>query len=148
MSFLPINLEDVQEAKPVSPGEYELQITAAQLTETGENSKHPGSPMLKFSLAFTDLELNAPNITHYVTIPSEGDENFNFKALMLKRFLVAFGISFGSSGLDLEQVCMEANGHTATLEVTLSEPDDNGNVYNRIRLPRLPEESQGSKRRR
>lgn len=149
MTFLPINLEDVQEQKPASPGIYELQITGAQLTETGENSKRPGSPMLKFSLAFTDQDLNAPNITHYVTIPTDGDENFAFKALMLKRFLVAFGISFGSQGIDLDNLPMESIGQTANIEVSLSEPDDNGNVYNRIRLPRVADEKQaGGKKRR
>lgn len=140
MTYLAINLNDVQEAKPVPHGKYELTISNAQVTQTGENSKVPGSPMLKFFLAFTDLDLNAPTITHFVTIPQDGDENFSFKALMLKRFLVAFGISFGDEGIDLENIAIESQGQTATLEVNLSEPDANGNVYNRVVLPRLPSE--------
>ncbi len=142
MPFIPANLDSVVEQKPAPKGKYELQITGAQMTETGENSKHPGAPMLKFTLGFTDLEINAPVITHFVTLPYEGDENAAFKFLMLKRFLVAFGIPYSSEGIDTDSLVTEALGHTATLDVSLTEPNDNGDVFNRVQIPRIRGEEQ------
>jgi hypothetical protein len=140
MAFIAVNLDETQEQKAAPKGAYELQITAAQNTETGENSKHPGAPMLKVMLGFTDLEVNAPAITHYITLPYEGDENASFKLLMLKRFLSAFSIPYNSEGIDTEALAFEMIGHTGTVEVELTEPNDNGDVYNRIKVPRLRDE--------
>lgn len=138
--YIAMNIDDAQEQKAAPKGSYELQITGAQVTETGPNSKHPGAPMIKVTLGFTDLEVNAPAITHFLTLPYEGDENGAFKLLMLKRFLVAFGIPYGSEGIDVEAIAFEAVGKTATIEVTLTEPNENGDVFNRITVPRLRDE--------
>jgi hypothetical protein len=139
MTFVPVNFDDAQEAKPAQPGVYEMQITAAEETVTGEKSKNPGSPQLKVTLGFAD-QPNTPNITQYLSLPYAGDENGAFKTLLLKRFLVHFKIPFDSQGLDTERVCMEAIGCSARTEVTLTEPDENGNVYNRLKVPRLRDE--------
>lgn len=136
MSLLNINLNEVEEPKPAPAGKYELQITGCQVGETSEKSKHPGTPMYKVSLQFTDLELNAPGFTHYVVLPTEDDEG-GFAALNLRRFLEAFHIPFGGEGIDVEQLAMEMSGHTAHIEVQLTEPNENGDVYNKIRLPKL-----------
>lgn len=138
--YIAMNIDDAQEQKAAPKGSYELQITGAQVTETGPNSKHPGAPMIKVTLGFTDLEVNAPAITHFLTLPYEGDENGAFKLLMLKRFLVAFGIPYGSEGIDVEAIAFEAVGKTATIEVTLTGPNENGDVFNRITVPRLSDE--------
>lgn len=140
MTFIPMNLDEVQEQKPAPKGTYELMITAAQATESGERSKNPGSPLLKVTLGFVDQEINAPVITHYLSLPFEGDENASFKALMLKRFLGAFGAGYSSEGIDVDNLAIELVGHTANLEVDLTEPNDNGDVYNRIKVPRLRDE--------
>lgn len=142
MSFIGINFDDAQEAKPAAAGMYNLQITDAKEGQTGPNSKVPGSPQLIFSLGFTD-EPNVPNITQWISLPNSEDDqkSANWKALQLKRFLVHFGIPFDSNGIDTERVCMEAVGSMAQTEVKLSEPDDNGNVYNRVVIPRLRDEA-------
>lgn len=140
MPFIPVNLDETVESKPAPKGKYELMISGCTLAETGENSKHPGAPMFKTTIGFTDLSVSAPVITHYITLPYEGDENANFKLLMLKRFLVAFQIPYSTDGIDPEQLAMEMSGHTATLDVTLSEPNDDGAIFNRIILPRLRDE--------
>lgn len=142
MSLIPINLDDVQEPKPVANGRYPLQITGAELTETGPNSKSPGSPIIKVSLGFTGgskAEQNAPNVTHFVSLPNEMDEekSANFKSLLLKRFLVLFNIPFNSTGIDTEELAFAMVGQEADVEVTLGEPDDNGSVYNRLVIPRI-----------
>ena len=38
MSYINLNLDTVKEAVAAPKGEYELQITAAQATESGQNS--------------------------------------------------------------------------------------------------------------
>ena len=141
MTFIPVNLDETQEQRAAPKGIYELQIVGAQETKTGENSKHPGAPMIKVTLGFTDLEVNAPNITHFITLPYEGDENASFKLLMLKRFMAAFGIPYSQHGIDTEALVEDMLGLTAVLEVDLTEPNENGDVFNRIRIPRLREES-------
>jgi len=138
--LLNLNLNDVQEQSAAPIGTYELQVTGAQLVETGEKSKRPGSPMIKATLGFTNLELNAPNITHFITLPYEDDENASFKALMLKRFLVAFNIPFGDE-VELEDLAYNMIGHTAMIDVGLTEPRDDGAVFNTIRIPRIANEA-------
>jgi hypothetical protein len=142
MPFIPANLDDAVEQKPAPKGKYELQITGATMTETGENSKHPGAPMIKVTLGFTDLSVNAPVITHFITLPFEGDENANFKLLMLKRFLVAFKIPYSSEGIDTDTLVQEMPGQTAELDVGLSEPNENGDIFNRVQIPRIRDEAQ------
>lgn len=144
MTYIAANFDDVKEQAPVSIGRYELQITGCELTQTGENSKHPGAPMYKATLGFTDLELNAPNITHYITLPYEGDENGAFKLLMLKRFLHHFNVPEESyrNGFDAENLAMELVGQSAVTEVGLTEPrGDSDMVFNNIRIPRIPSEN-------
>ena len=139
MTFIPANFDDAVEAKPAPAGRYTLQITKMEETQTGPNSKHPGSPQLRATLGFVD-QPNTPDITHFISLPNEFDENPTFKTLLLKRFLEAFRIPYDRNGIDTERVCMEAVGCTANLEVTLDEPDTNGNVYNRVKIPRLAAE--------
>jgi hypothetical protein len=147
MPFIPMNLDEAVEQKPAPKGKYELQVTGASVTETGENSKHPGAPMIKVTLGFTDTSINAPVITHFITIPYEGDENANFKLLMLKRFLVAFHIPYNSEGFELEDLARDMIGQTATLDVGLTEPNENGDIFNRVQIPRIRDEAPGKGRR-
>lgn len=152
MAFISANLDDVQEQKPAANGMYELQITGAQNTQSGEKSKHPGSPLLKVTLGFTDPEINAPVITHYLSLPFEGDENASFKLLMLKRFMATFGVAWSSEGIDTEALAMDLIGSRAVLEVGSTEPNENGDYFNTIKVPRLKEETNrvkgGASRRR
>lgn len=141
MTFIPVNLDDVQEAKPAAGGTYSLRIVKCDVVKTGPNAKIPGADQFKVSIGFED-EPNTPNITHYVSLPHEQDDDGGaFKALLLKRFLTLFNIPYGADGIDTEQLAMEMVGAAANCEVTQTEPDDNGNVYNRIKVPRLPNES-------
>lgn len=149
-TFIPVNFDAVQEPKPVPRGNYDLQITQAEVALSGENSKRPGSPQYKVSIAIDGPEgEHAPNITHFISLPHEEDEpsSAQFKALLLKRFLTLFNIPFDSQGIDLEKTAMEMVGRTARAEVSLSDPDDNGNVYNRLVVPRIREEDTGGRRR-
>jgi hypothetical protein len=143
MPFINANLDDVQEQKAAPNGSYELQITGAQNTVTGEKSKNPGAPMIKVTLGFTDPEVNAPVITHYITLPYEGDDNTAFKLLLLKRFMGLFGLTWSNEGIDTEALAFDMVGRTAIVEVGQTEPNDNGDIFNNIKVPRLRDEGTG-----
>lgn len=144
MPFIPMNLEEVNEPKAAPKGLYELQITAAQEMETGPNSKHPGTAMIKFTLGFTDSSLEAPNFQHYMVFPYEGQIDYlNLTLLGIKRFLSHFNITVGSEGLDTEAIAFEAIGNAANCNVDLGEPNENGDVYNKLGyLPKLRSETE------
>lgn len=141
MTFIPVNFDDAVEPQPVSGGRYNLQVIECKNAVTGEKSKHPGSPQFIVTIGFMD-EPNAPNMTQFLSLPHSEDnqKSANFKVLLLKRFLTLFNIPFDPSGIDTEKMAMDMVGATANAEVTLSEPDDNGNVYNRLVVPRLRNE--------
>lgn len=142
MSFLSINFDDAVEPSIAPAGNYDLQITGCEIVKTGPGSKVPGKDQFKVSLGF----LGHPeylNITQFISLPHDEDKesSASFKVLLLKRFLVAFNVNFQSNGIDLEQTAMEMVGATARLEVNLTEPNANGNVYNGVVIPRLPAEN-------
>ncbi len=148
-----LNFDEAVEPKPLSRAKYPVQITAAEEKQSGPNSKNPGSPQIKVTVAFTGPsteEQNAPPVNHFLSLPNENDEakSANFKLLLLKRFLIAFGFSVENGDLDIEQLCFDLIGRTATLEVSLGEPDDNGNVYNSLVIPRIPNEPISGRNRR
>ena len=147
MSYINLNLNDVKETTAAPKGSYELQITGAQCQETGQNSKHPGTPMIKFTLGFTDTEVESPTFRHYMVFPYEGQtDHLNLTLLGIKRFLVHFGIPYGEDVLDTEAIAFESIGKIATCDVDLTEPNDSGDVYNKLGyLPKLREELQGGK---
>jgi hypothetical protein len=151
MTFIPVNLEEAQEPKPAPAGRYPLQITSCKEVKTGPSSKNPGSPQFLVSLGFAD-QPNTPNISHYISLPNEMDEpnSMNFKMLLLRRFLTLFSVPYDSAGIDTERMAMDMVGATADVDVDLSEPNDNGDVFNRIKVPKIRGESEaapGRKRR-
>lgn len=139
--MLDLNFDDVVESKPLPKGRYPVQITAAQVKESGPSSKHPGRPMIEVTVGFTGPskeEQVAPTVRHYISLPHPEDDRkaYDFKLLMLKRFLVTFGLPLNNN-FDPEETAFASIGQQADLEVDLTEPDDNGNVYNRLVFPRL-----------
>lgn len=147
MPFINVNVNEVQEQRPAPIGRYELQITGAPVGQTGENSKNPGCPTIRVSLGFTDLELNAPNFSHFITLPNENDDEgaSKFKTLLLARFLQAFNIHVGDDGFDVDSLAQEMVGNVATVDVGLTKPNDNGDVFNQLILGKLREESKGGR---
>lgn len=144
MTFIPVAFDEAREPQPVSAGRYDLQIASCEVKESGPNSKRPGSPQFMVSIGIIG-EDNAPNITQFISLPHEDDEpkSANFKALLLKRFLTLFKIPFATDGIDTEKMAMDMVGGSANAEVQLSEPDDSGNIYNRVIVPRIREEDAG-----
>lgn len=145
MTFVPVNFDDVQEQKPAPAGRYTLQIATCNIVQTSERSKNPGRPQYKVSIGFPDNP-EYPNITQYISLPHQDDEegSAKFKALLLKRFLVLFNVPFQPNGFDIEGTAMEMVGATATnVEVKPGEPNESGDVYNTIVVPKLRNEESG-----
>jgi hypothetical protein len=130
MPRLEVNLTDVHEPQPVPPGRYQLTIAEATYREE--------KPDIRISIGI-DEHMDSPNVSHFISLPKAEDDEGKaaFKARMLKRFLVAFNIPHDGDGFEVE----DFPGATAELELRLSDPDENGNVYNRLVLPRLTDES-------
>lgn len=136
MPFIPLNLDDAKEAKPVPAGKYDLVITSCEETLTKEKQK----PQFKMALQIEGHD-DAPLVFHYQGIPSESDETqaMQFKMLLLKRFLKLFKIPYGADGFDTEKLAMEMVGARANAELQLGEPY-NGNVSNVLVVPKLKDE--------
>ena len=134
--FIPLNLNEVEESKPVPNGRYGLTILDAEETVTKEAKK----PQFKIAIA-VDGHDKAPNVNHYVGIPGDGDEAkaAQFKALLLKRFLTLFKIPIDPKGFDTAALAMQMRGAKATAELQLDETGD----YNRLVVPRIAGEPQG-----
>ena len=136
MPFIPINLNEVKEAKPVPAGLYDLVITDCE-----EAKSKNGFPQFVVTMGIEGHE-DAPALRHYASIPSPDDEpqKIQGKMLFLQRFLIMFGIKVGADGFDTAAVAQEMVGARARGELTLSEPSDDGTVYNRLVTPKLKEE--------
>lgn len=135
MPFIPLNLNEVKEAKPVPDGIYDLIVLEAE-----EGKSKNGFPQFICTIGIEGHE-GAPNVKHYASIPSPDDEpdKMKGKMLFLQRFLQMFGIKVGTDGFDTTAICQELNGARARGQLTLSTPDESGNVYNRLVTPKLKE---------
>lgn len=138
--LIPIDVGAAIESKPVPSGKYNLQVTDAQ-----EAKSQKGKPQFVVNLAIEGHD-DAPQVTHYISLPGDGDEpkSVKFKVLMLKRFLVQFGLPVPAQ-IDTEKMAMGMVGAKAKATLGLSEPTDDGRVYNRVQVDYLPDESGGSK---
>lgn len=134
MPRVELNLKDVQEPKPVPGGKrYALTVSEAVFREEKND--------IRISLGIDD-HLDSPNVSHFCSLPKPEDDEgkAKFKARMMKRFLVAFSIPHDEDGFEVE----DFPGAVAELELKLSDPDENGNVYNRLILPRLSDEEEAA----
>ena len=134
MTFVPIKLDDVQESQPVEEGEYDLQIVKA---EVGESKK--GNTMITVALRVLD-EPNASLVNHWIVPPKASDspERQSLGRLDIARFCYAFGIPYDASqgGFDTE----DFHGKTARVFLKKEVNEQDGNEYNRVRLPKLPKD--------
>ena len=138
MSFIQINFDDAVEPTIAPAGRYNLQITECKVVKTGEASKTPGMPQFRVNIGFPENP-EYQNFSHFIGIPNELDDatTATRKALGIKRFAALFNIPLDRDGIDTERFPMEAVGAGANAEITLSEPNADGNVYNGLKVPRL-----------
>lgn len=133
-----VNFDDAVEPTIAPKGRYTLRITEGKEVVTGPNSKNPGSPMLRFSIGFPN-DVEYQNFNHFIMLPTEDDDakQTNNKVLGLKRFLTLFRIPYQNGELDIPQLLMDAVGSEADAEVSQTEPNAEGNVYNGLVVPRI-----------
>lgn len=131
MPFIDAALDDsVKEAEPVPEGDYELRIVKS---EDGESKA--GNSMTTVYMRVEDNNYpNAALVRHWLTYPDSHtpQDQRQMRLLDIKRFLSCFGIPFEKGGFNSDDLM----GATGRCMVTQEEGDD-GNVYNRLRLPRL-----------
>jgi len=131
--FIEMNMNEIQEAKPVANGMYELVIDEC---EEVESSKH--QPMLKMRLSIAD-HADAPSVFNYQGLPTADDEpdKAKFKALMVKRLASAFGVALPDNGFDSTTLASELIGRRGRCE--LVQEEYNGQLSNKLKLPMLKE---------
>lgn len=128
------NLDDIAEEAPVPEGDYDLRIFGVK---TGEAPS--GRTTVRVSIAIEDPNFdNAMPMLHVLTIPKADDweEDPELAARMMrsnKRFLAMFKIGYTADGWDTD----DFEGSTTRAHLSQSTEDEQGNVYNRIRVPRL-----------
>lgn len=132
MSLLALNLDEAVESKPVKAGKYDLECVTME-----EKDSKSGKPQIVLSVAIIG-HIDAPNVTHYISLPAPGDDEgkVKFKVLLLKRTAALFGVKWSANGVETEEFI----GAKCSAELELTEPDDSGNIYNRIKVPRLKDE--------
>lgn len=131
--FINLNLGDVKESKSVPNGKYRLVISSYELGESREKK----TPQIKFSINIEGHD-DAMPVTHYVPLASNKDDakGAAFKNLLLARFLTLFKIPHSQEGFNPD----DAIGCSADAELQLGEPNESGDTYNRLVVPKLKTE--------
>lgn len=126
MGFISDSLDDVEEAKAAPEGEYSLRIVSAD-----DKFSKGGNRMIEARIAIEDSSVQAPLIRHFIMGWDDDtpDEQKRMRKLEIKRFCECFNISHDFEASDLP-------GQTGRSFVAQEEGQD-GNIYNRLRLPRL-----------
>lgn len=130
MPFIEIGLDDVKENTPVPEGEYNLRIV--KVTD-GQSKK--GNAMTTCVIAVEDERFPAASaIMHWLTYPdaSTPPDQKELRRLDIARFLQVFGVKPEARGFDTA-VLEGATGRCSVYQ----ESGDDGNTYNRLRLPKL-----------
>ena len=134
MPFISVALQDAKEPEAVPEGEYDLRIMKH---EDGE-SKKSGNPMTTIFIKIEDAaHPNAALVRHWLVPPTNETpaDQRQMRLLDIKRFLTAFNIPMEGEGFNSDDL----DGATARCMLTQDEDEESGNVYNRLKLPRLKE---------
>ena len=127
MSFIDMELDAIEEEKPVAEGEYSLVITDVK-------EKQDESGNSKGLLVILEVEgaTGAANVLHNISFPLAHDDESKKKnkLLFMKRFLVQFGIPF-QGGIDLTRF------PGARAKCFLTQDEYQGVVSNKIKLPMM-----------
>lgn len=124
MSFLDVALDDVPELKALEEGEYEVQITSADI---GESDKTGGKYLMLRLEVPTEPE--SKDFTHVLMLPADGDsEKQRIKRLSrLKEAMEAFGYDY-SQGIETDAL----EGLTSWAYLAVEESGEYGE-QNRVR---------------
>jgi hypothetical protein len=130
MPFVNVALGDAKEPEAAPEGEYDLRIVKS---EDGESKA--GNPMTTVYIKIEDSAVpNAALVRHWITYPDRQTppDQVQMRLLDIARFLQCFGIPHEGAGFNTDDLL----GATGRCFVGQEEADD-GNVYNRLKLPKL-----------
>jgi hypothetical protein len=135
MPFIKVALQDAKEPEAVPEGPYDLRIVKH---EDGE-SKKSGNPMTTVFIKIEDAAHPTAALVRHWLVPPTHDtpaDQRQMRLLDIRRFLTAFGVSMQGDGFDSDDL----DGATASqIMLTQETNDETGDVYNRLKLPRLKE---------
>ena len=139
MPRINVELQDAAELEIAPEGEYDLRIVKA---EDGESKK--GNEMTTLTLAFEGHPEWQP-LKHWVLYPS-ADMEKNQRAMRvveIKRLLVCFNVEHDEAGFDSDGLVGQVGR-----SLVIQEEADDGNTYNRLKLPRLRKSDERAERSR
>jgi hypothetical protein len=139
MPFIKVDLNDAQEFETAQEGEYDLRIIKA---EDGESKS--GNDMTTVTIQIEGAAPNIAPIKHWITYPGPDTppDQRAMRLIDIKRFLVCFGVAHEGGGFNSEDLV----GQTGK-SLVIQEKADDGNTYNRLRLPRLKKSAEQAERR-
>lgn len=163
MAFVELEAGDAQEAQSVPEDTYQVEVisfvpaVSRKARESGWNLDTQGPTMYEATIAInSDEHPNARTCREYFSLPLPGDEKKakDFKTLNLVRFFQCFGINYTLDGGNISFDDEDPVGATGECLVTLDPPNDSGERYNSLRLPRSKDlsaegsDAKGGRRRR
>lgn len=93
--------------KTRAAGQYPAKIAGSEMVETGPDSKHPGSPMLKLTIKLPEYEgMEACQLFHNIILPNEDymdAEQMRKKTAEIKRLTMAVGLG-GTDDFDTDEL--------------------------------------------
>jgi hypothetical protein len=130
MSFIQIKLGNIKEPTIAPEGRYSLAVTDVKgvMKESGYS--------VRARISFVDhKEYRA--FTHFISLPASDDDKdkAEFKSLMLKRFLSLINCPYSEDGFEEGDML----GCQFKGEVYTTEPNEDNQVFNALRLPRIQE---------
>ena len=132
-SFVRMEFDDC-ESELVPEGEYALRIVKFKDTRSKK-----GNPMTIVLIRVEDGSIENPElIRHYLTYPDNTipAEQQRLRRTDIKRFLVCFGVPHDDAGESAGFDKQDLIGATRRCMV-IQENGDDGNIYNRLKLPPL-----------
>jgi hypothetical protein len=139
MPYIKVDLDDAQELEVAPEGEYDLRIVKA---EDGESKS--GNDMTTVTILIEGAPAATAPVKHWITYPGPDTppDQRAMRLIDIKRFLVCFGVAHDEGGFNSEDLV----GQTGRCLV-IQEKADDGNTYNRLRLPRLRKSAEAESRR-
>lgn len=133
---LGMNVDDVQEAKPVQAAAYDLTIVSAKAQFNTDENGQKALTKIQCQIEFDGLP-NAATMFHTISLPLPDDEpkKKNFKAVLIKKFYKLFNVPISGSGINTSDL-VGAKARQAYVELSQYDKGDGSPVVdsNRINL--------------
>lgn len=113
---------------PLPSGWYNVMVTQASEAETGENSKNPGTPMIKVQYTVEDSEdyNNRKLFDNFVIPQNPDDKNFSLSMGTLKKFLRSNGVEVDDGDIDFEPDDLVGNQLSVKVTIQKARKDNQG----------------------